>query len=116
MLAAGSSGEVLLFDRDSRQLLKRLHSGADQINSAAISPDGRFIAALDNIGRLLVWQLPDATPYATLALRHEPGRIGNDSFGLLGQLRHLAWLGDSRRVAIATQSGVAVVIDVPVNP
>jgi hypothetical protein len=49
-------------------------------------------------------------------LRHEPGRIGNDSFGLLGQLRHLAWLGDSRRVAIATQSGVAVVIDVPVNP
>ena len=112
-LAAGASGDVLVFDRASRRLLQRLETGADQVNAAAFSPDGRFVAALDNAGRLQVWEGPQLQRYATLWLRAEPGRPGNDSHGVLGHLRRLAWLPDSQRVAIATQAGVALVIAVP---
>jgi len=114
-LAAGAAGDVLVFDRATRQLLQRLETGADQVHAAAFSPDGQFIAAIDNAGRLQVWQGTPLQRYATLWLRTEPGRSGNDAAGVLGPLRRLAWLPDSRRVAIATQSGVALVIAVPVD-
>ena len=114
-LAAGSAGDVLVFDRATRQLLQRLETGADQVHAAAFSPDGNFVAAIDNAGRLQVWQGARLQRYATLWLRNEPGRVGNDAFGVLGALRRLVWLPDSRRVAIATQSGVVVVIAVPVD-
>ena len=114
-LAAGAAGDVLVFDRATRKLLQRLETGADQVHAAAFSPDGRFIAAIDNAGRLQVWQGAPLQRYATLWLRNEVGRIGNDAFGVLGPLRRLAWLPDSKRVAIATQSGVAMVIAVPVE-
>jgi WD40 repeat protein len=111
-LAAGSSGDVLVFDRSSRQLVKRLETGADQVNSAAYSPDGRFIAALDNVGRLWLWDAATLSRVATLWLRNEPGRAGSDAHGVLGQLRRLAWLPDGKRVAIATQSGTALVVSI----
>jgi WD40 repeat protein len=114
-LAAGSAGDVLIFDRSTRKLLQRLETGADQVHAAAFSLDGKFIAAIDNAGRLQVWQGAPLQRYATLWLRNEPGRAGNDAFGVLGPLRRLAWLPDSRRVAIATQSGVVLVIAVPVE-
>ena len=114
-LAAGAAGDVLVFDRATRKLLQRLETGADQVHAAAFSPDGQFIAAIDNAGRLQVWQGAPLQRYATLWLRTEPGRPGNDAAGVLGPLRRLAWLPDSRRVAIATQSGVALVIAVPVD-
>jgi WD40 repeat protein len=112
-LAAGASGDLLVFDRATRRLQQRLETGADQVNSAAFSPDGRFVAAIDNVARLHVWEGPQLRRYATLWLRNEPGRPGNDAHGVLGQLRRLAWLPDARRVAIATQSGTAVIIAVP---
>lgn len=111
-LAAGASGDVLVYDRATRQLIKRLETGADQVNSAGFSPDGRFIAALDNVGRLWLWNADTLQRLATLWLRNEPGRAGNDAHGLLGQLRRLAWLPDAKRVAIATQSGAALVVSV----
>ena len=112
-LASGNSGEVLVFDRITRQLRARLDTGADQVNGAAYSPDGRHIAAIDNVGRLHVWQADSLRAQASLWLRNEPGRVGTDGFGLVGQLRGLAWLPDSRRVAIASQSGVVMVLAVP---
>ena len=112
-LAAGSSGDVLVFDRARRQLKSRLATGADQVNAAAFSPDGRFVAATDNVGRLILWRSSPFERYATLLLRNEPGRVRSDNFGQLGQLRGLAWLPDSRRLAIASQSGVVVVIALP---
>ena len=112
-LASGNSGEVLIFDRASRQLRARLDTGADQVNAAAYSPDGRYVAAIDNVGRLHVWHADTLRALASLWLRNEPGRVGTDSFGLVGQLRGLAWLPDSRRVAIASQSGVVLVLAVP---
>jgi len=112
-LASGNSGEVLVFDRATRQLRARLDTGADQVNAAAYSPDGRLIAALDNVGRLHVWQADTLQAHASLWLRNEPGRVSTDSFGLVGQLRGLAWLPESRRVAIATQSGIVMVLAVP---
>ncbi|MDP1648857.1 MAG: WD40 repeat domain-containing protein [Rubrivivax sp.] len=112
-LASGNSGEVLVFDRATRQLRTRLDTGADQVNAAAYSPDGRFIAALDNVGRLHVWQADTLQAHASLWLRNEPGRVGTDAYGFVGQLRGLAWLPESRRVAIATQSGVVMVLAVP---
>jgi len=114
-LAAGAAGDVLVFDRATRKLLQRLETGADQVHAAAFSPDGQFIAAIDNAGRLQVWQGAPLQRYATLWLRTEPGRPGNDAAGVLGPLRRLAWLPDSRRVAIATQSGVVLVVAVPVE-
>ncbi|HMO46805.1 MAG TPA: TIR domain-containing protein [Rubrivivax sp.] len=114
-LAAGAAGDVLVFDRATRQLRQRLETGADQVHAAAFSPDGRFVAAIDNAGRLQVWQGEALQRYATLWLRNEPGRAGSDAFGVLGPLRRLAWLPDSKRVAIATQSGVVLVIAVPVE-
>jgi WD40 repeat protein len=114
-LAAGASGDVLVFDRATRKLTGRLETGADQVNSAAYSPDGRYIAALDNVGRLWVWGASVLDRQATLWLRNEPGRIGNDAHGVLGQLRRLAWLPDSRRVAVVTQSGTALVVSVLVE-
>jgi hypothetical protein len=50
-----------------------------------------------------------------LWLRNEPGRAGSDAFGLLGPLRRLAWLPDSRRLAIATQSGAALLVALPAD-
>jgi len=114
-LAAGAAGDVLVFDRATRKLQQRLETGADQVHAAAFSPDGKFVAAIDNAGRLQVWQGEALQRYATLWLRNEPGRAGNDAFGVLGPLRRLAWLPDGRRVAIATQSGVVLVIAVPVE-
>ena len=111
-LAAGASGDVLVYDRATRQLLQRLETGADQVNGAAYSPDGRYIAALDNVGRLWLWDAASLQRLATLWLRNEPGRAGSDAHGVLGQLRRLAWLPDARRVAIATQSGTALVVSV----
>lgn len=111
-LAAGASGDVLVYERATRQLVKRLETGADQVNSAAFSPDGRYIAALDNVGRLWLWDAAALQRLATLWLRNEPGRAGADAHGVLGQLRRLAWLPDAKRVAIATQSGAAVVVSV----
>jgi len=112
-LASGNSGDVLVFDRVTRQLLRRLETGADQVNDAAFSPDGRFVAAIDNVGRLWIWWAASGRSHGTLWLRNEPGRVGNDAFGVLGQLRQLAWLPDSQRLAIATQSGVAVLVPLP---
>ena len=112
-LAAGSAGDVLVFDRATNQLLQRLETGADQVHDAAFSADGRFIAAIDNAGRLQLWQAPRWQRHATLWLRHEPGRGGSDVLGRLGALRRLAWLPDSHRIAVATQSGAAVVIPLP---
>jgi len=114
-LAAGAAGDVLVFDRATRKLLQRLETGADQVHAAAFSPDGQFVAVIDNAGRLQLWQGPQLQRYATLWLRNEVGRIGNDAHGVLGPLRRLAWLPDSRRVAIAAQSGVVMVIAVPVE-
>jgi WD40 repeat protein len=114
-IAAGNSGDVLVFDRTTRQVVKRLETAADQVNAAAFSPDGNFVAALDNAGRLLVWHGAELNRYATLWLRNEPGRVGTDAFGLLGQLRKLAWLPDSRRIVVATQNGAAVVVAVPIE-
>ena len=82
------------------------------MNSAAYSPDGRYIAALDNVGRLWLWDAARLERLATLWLRNEPGRAGSDAHGVLGQLRRLAWLPDAKRVAIATQSGTALVVSV----
>jgi WD40 repeat protein len=112
-LAAGNSGEVLVFERSTHRLLHRLETGADQVNDAGYSPDGRFIAALDNVGRVWLWWARSGALHASLWLRNEPGRAGSDAFGLLGQLRQLAWLPDSLRLAIATQSGVAVLVPLP---
>jgi WD40 repeat protein len=112
-LAAGNSGDVLVYDRATHELRQRLETGADQVNDAAFSPDGRWVAALDNVGRVWLWGAADGQPHATLWLRNEPGRVGNDAFGVLGQLRRLAWLPDAQGLAIATQSGVAVVIGLP---
>jgi WD40 repeat protein len=114
-LAAGSAGDVLVFDRSTRQRLLRLETGADQVNSAAFSPDGRFVAALDNVGRLHLWEAAEGRRHAVLWLRNEPGRAGSDAFGLLGPLRRLAWLPDSRRLAIATQSGAALLVALPAD-
>lgn len=111
-LAAGASGDVLVYERATRRLLGRLETGADQVNSAAYSPDGRYIAALDNVGRLWLWDAARLERLATLWLRNEPGRAGSDAHGVLGQLRRLAWLPDAKRVAIATQSGTALVVSV----
>ena len=114
-LAAGAAGDVLIFDRAARKLQQRLETGADQVHAAAFSPDGQFVAAIDNAGRLQVWRGAPLQRYATLWLRTEAGRAGNDAFGVLGPLRRLAWLPDGRRVAIATQSGVVLVLAVPVE-
>ena len=80
------------------------------------SPDGRFIAAIDNAGRLQLWSAPQWQAHATLWLRREPGRSASDALGALGALRRLAWLPDSQRIAVATQSGAAVVITLPAVP
>lgn len=115
-LAAGAAGDVLVFDRASRRLLQRLETGADQVHAAAFSPDGRFIAAIDNAGRLQLWSAPQWQAHATLWLRREPGRSASDALGALGALRRLAWLPDSQRIAVATQSGAAVVVTLPAAP
>lgn len=48
--------------------------------------------------------------FATVWLRNERGRVGNDAHGVLGRLRRMAWLPDSKALAIAARSGVAVVV------
>jgi WD40 repeat protein len=115
-LAAGAAGDVLVFDRATRRLLQRLQTGADQVHASAFSPDARFIAAIDNAGRLQLWSAPQWQAHATLWLRREPGRSAGDALGALGALRRLAWLPDSQRIAVATQSGAVVLVTLPALP
>ncbi len=115
LVAAGNSPDVFVFERAGRRLLARLETGAAMVASAAPSPDGEFIAAADNGGRLHLWRGPAHVPYATLDLRREPGRQPGDPAGALGQPRRLAWLADSRRLAVATQSGAILIIPIDVE-
>ena len=96
--------------------VQRLETGADQVNAAAFSPDGRFIAALDNVGRLQLWAAASCSAMPRCGCATSPGRAGSDA---LRRARPAAprWPGcrTARRVAIATQSGTALVIAVPVE-
>jgi WD40 repeat protein len=112
MLLAGNSGDVLLIDVARRELVARLETGADMVTSASISNDGNMIAAVDNAARLHVWRLADRKLLGSVLLRVEVGRSSTDEFGRTQQLRRLAWLPDNRRIAIAAQSGVVMLLTV----
>ena len=96
-LAAGSSGDVLVFDRSSRQLVKRLETGADQVNIALrapfqLEPIERFAAALHlsadamvsalailglAAGRWLGWTWADPLAGLAGATKAEAGETGD---------------------------------------
>lgn len=57
LLAAGTVGEVLLYDAGSGNELARLKAGADPVNSLAFSPDGSAFLTCDTGGYVKLWKV-----------------------------------------------------------
>ena len=116
VLVAGNSGDVFVFDwpPGANPPPIRLATNAGMITSAAFSPDGRWVAAIDPGSQLHVWRTADWRPFASVLLRSEIGTTPQDPHGQVGQLRRLTWLG-ADEIAVATRAGSVQVVSVDLD-
>jgi WD40 repeat protein len=78
IVATSEAGEVFVFDASSGRLQGRVFlSGGSQIQSAAISPDSRYLAAWSGDGNVRIWETASRTPLGPPLQGHPPGRNVN---------------------------------------
>ncbi|NEA20534.1 helix-turn-helix domain-containing protein [Streptomyces halstedii] len=94
-IALGSPTEVLIRDITSGRELTRLDTQAPA--DVQFSPDGAFVAAMDEQGQVLVWRL--ASPGAAPVFRHTLGREAADHYEVDFAAREIRYL-DSSRTAV----------------
>lgn len=56
LLAAGTQGEIVIYDTSSGDELLRLKTGAEVVNSLDFSPDGRALLTCETDGKLTLWK------------------------------------------------------------
>lgn len=68
-------GEVAVFDAAQGRLVgEPFRAGGSQLQTSAVSPDGRYLAATSSDGAVRVWHVESRVPVAPPLRGHEPGR------------------------------------------
>ncbi|MEU1722537.1 WD40 repeat domain-containing protein [Nonomuraea sp. NPDC005692] len=102
--AEGQTGQVAIWDADTRRPLRNFVVKTSSIYHIAFSPDGRMLAAGTSNGEVHVWDVDDGGLLAP-GLR-VPGGVTSLAFSKKGE-----------RLAVATVSGVQIWrLDVPADP
>ena len=102
-LVAGNDGDVLIFRLDNNVQPAACHSGSQQLDAAAFSPDDRVVAAISADAVLYLWSLgADCSILASAPLL-----VANDASRSAGQTahrRHLIFLPDLKTIAVTAST------------
>lgn len=104
MARTGADNNVVIWDVPAGQQVRTLTGHREWINSAAWSPDGKWLATVDFAQQVKVWEL--ATGREKLNLRLHPF----ETDGASGQYS-VTWSPDGRYLAAGSCEGVIVVWD-----
>lgn len=97
LVAIGSEDSVNLFDVADKELIRKLDHVDSLYNyAAAISPDGKWIAAGSQAGQVSVWNVADGTKIKTWNDR--PGTVEDIQFSFDG--RFLTTAGNDHKVVV----------------
>ncbi len=92
-------GLVVLWDVARSAPVAKLEAGINGFSSLAFRPDGRQLVAVDEAGRVYLWDLPGGRP---------PRRLDDDAFD---EATQVAYAPDGRRLAIGRHSGAVDLLD-----
>jgi WD40 repeat protein len=96
-----SQNEILIWNEDFTRPILRLTHPTDDIMFLAWSPDGRWLASLDDIGQLAVWN-------STTGILYFEAATGYTTSPYFAALYPMVWSPNSALLAMNTDSGLRI--------
>lgn len=98
LASGGADGRVIVWDKDTRDLVQTLEGHEIRINGLAFSPNGQYLVSADATGKLLVWDTETWVQFTILEIDEN-----------IAELRTIAFSVDGRWLVAGTSDGHIIV-------
>ncbi len=98
-LSASNDGTLILWERESGDIIRRFEGHEDSVYDVALSPDGTRAVSCDNAGKLIIWDIETGEAVRTLE-------------GHTDRVNAVDWSSDGLHVISASDDGTLILWNV----